>query len=256
MKKKKLYIIAIILVLVILLVPIRMNLKDGGSVRYKSLICEITRIHQLAPEVDAVKPYIDGLEVKILGMTIYRETNEQNQKIQFSEESNDEEIIIYDGKEYKKSELCDATLHWLELTEQERIASSYLPPEFLVFEENWGITLMVEDITPTKATIKCTQTGGEATGELQTGSWYVLQSWTQKDGWKEVPHTKTDVTLTWTQEAWLIPMEDTAKWEQNWEWLYGELPKGRYRIGKEFTDFRSTGDFDTALYFAEFEISE
>ena len=70
MKKKKLYIIAIILVLVILLVPIRMNLKDGGSVRYKSLIYEITRIHQLAPEVDAVKPYIDGLEVKILGMTI------------------------------------------------------------------------------------------------------------------------------------------------------------------------------------------
>lgn len=76
MKKKKLYIIAVILILVILLAPIRMNLKDGGSVRYKSLVYEVTKIHQLAPDVDGVKPYIDGFEVKILGMTIYRETNE------------------------------------------------------------------------------------------------------------------------------------------------------------------------------------
>ena len=76
MKKKKLYIIAIILMLVVLLAPIRMNLKDGGSVRYKSLVYEVTKIHQLATDVGGVKPYIDGLEVKILGMTVYRETNE------------------------------------------------------------------------------------------------------------------------------------------------------------------------------------
>lgn len=76
MKKKTLGIIAIIVVLVILLTPIRMNLKDGGSVRYKSLVYEITKIHQLAPEVEGVKPYIDGFEVKILGVTVYSETNE------------------------------------------------------------------------------------------------------------------------------------------------------------------------------------
>lgn len=76
MKKKTLAVTAIIVVLVILLTPIRMNLKDGGSVRYKSMVYEVTKIHQLAPEVDGVKPYIDGFEVKILGMTVYRETNE------------------------------------------------------------------------------------------------------------------------------------------------------------------------------------
>ena len=76
MKKKTLAVTAIIVVLVILLTPIRMNLKDGGSVRYKSMVYEVTKIHQLTPEVDGVKPYIDGFEVKILGMTVYRETNE------------------------------------------------------------------------------------------------------------------------------------------------------------------------------------
>lgn len=36
MKKKFFVVIAIIVVLVILLTPVRMNLKDGGSVRYKA----------------------------------------------------------------------------------------------------------------------------------------------------------------------------------------------------------------------------
>ena len=57
-----------------LLTPVRMNLKDGGSVRYKALAYEVTKIHRLAPEVEDVKPYIDGFEIKILGMTVYRET--------------------------------------------------------------------------------------------------------------------------------------------------------------------------------------
>ena len=76
MKKKFFVVIAIIVVLVILLTPVRMNLKDGGSVSYKALVYEVTKIHQFAPEADDVKPYIDGFEIKILGMTVYRETNE------------------------------------------------------------------------------------------------------------------------------------------------------------------------------------
>lgn len=63
-----------------------MNLKDGGSVSYKSLVYEITKIHQLALDVDDEKPYIDGFEVKILGMTVYRETNE-SKTITFSDKT-------------------------------------------------------------------------------------------------------------------------------------------------------------------------
>ena len=72
MKKKFFVVIAIIVV--ILLTPVRMNLKDGGSVSYKALVYEVTKIHQFTPEADDVKPYIDGVEIKILGMTVYRET--------------------------------------------------------------------------------------------------------------------------------------------------------------------------------------
>ena len=74
MKKK--FFVVIVIVFVILLTPVRMNLKDGGSVRYKALVYEVTKIHQFSSEVDGLKPYIDGFEIKILGMTVYRETNE------------------------------------------------------------------------------------------------------------------------------------------------------------------------------------
>ena len=74
MKKKLFVVIAIIVV--ILLTPVRMNLKDGGSVRYKALVYEVTKIHQFSPEVDGLKPYVDGFEIKILGMTVYREIYE------------------------------------------------------------------------------------------------------------------------------------------------------------------------------------
>ncbi len=58
--------------------PVRMNLKDGGSVRYKSIsgVVKLQKYTNFSPEVDGVKPYIDGFEIKILGMTVYRETNE------------------------------------------------------------------------------------------------------------------------------------------------------------------------------------
>ena len=76
MNKKAISIIAAVLIMAVLLTPVRMRLKDGGSVRYKSLVYEVTKIHRLAPEAEGVRPFIDGLEVKIFGMTVYRETNE------------------------------------------------------------------------------------------------------------------------------------------------------------------------------------
>ena len=62
--------------------------------------------------------------------------------------------------------------------------------------------------------------------------------------------------VAWTSEAWLIPMNDEVEKEVNWEWLYGKLPSGNYRIGKGVMDFRGPSDYDSAMYYAEFEIKE
>ena len=209
---------------------------------------------------DEITFYYDGMAMETEPLqvsTVYAITLKTpadrtiNEKIEETESS--DEIISYNGKEYKKSELCNATLEWLELSKEERMLSSYFPPEFVTMDEKWGITLTTENVTPTSVTIKCTQSGGEPTGRLQTGSWYILETWTQEKGWHEAP---CYAEVAWTQEAWIIPMNDSCEWEVNWEWLYGVLPEGKYRISKEIMDFRATSDYDNAIYFVEFEITK
>ncbi len=98
----------------------------------------------------------------------------------------------------------------------------------------WGIQLSVRNITSTGMTLICQQSGGDPTGELHTGSYYYLEEKLEGD-WVKVERLELESDVGWTDEAWIILMEDTVEWEIDWEWLYGELPIGRYRIGKEIT---------------------
>lgn len=200
---------------------------------------------------EIIRQGINGASLLNKDEILYYENKFDTGTLNSKDES--DELITYNGKEYKKSELCNATLHWLELSEQERMFSSYLPPELMTFEETWGITLTTDNITPSSIIVKCTQAGGNAVGELQTGSWYILENWTQESGWKEMPYA-IQGEFAWTSEAWIIPMNDTVEWKVNWEWLYGKVPDGKYRIGKEILDFKGPGDYDKAIYFVEFEI--
>lgn len=118
---------------------------------------------------------------------------------------------------------------------------------------DWGITLTLKDLTPSGATLVCTQSGGTPTGELNTGSYYVIQRLTG-DGWESLEYLELEGELAWTAIAYLVNPNGITEWEVNWAWLYGELPGGTYRIGKEFMDFRGPGDYDEMLIYAEFEI--
>ena len=118
---------------------------------------------------------------------------------------------------------------------------------------NWGLTLSVKNVTASGLILVCTQSGGEPTGQLQTGTEYRLMV-LEDEVWKEVP-TVID-NIGFNSLAYLIPLEDSVELEINWEWLYGKLPVGIYRIEKEFIDFKETGKYDTAGYEVEFEITE
>ncbi|MBE6658719.1 MAG: hypothetical protein E7604_09770 [Ruminococcaceae bacterium] len=55
----------------VLLIPIPMRLKDGGSVEYRAILYKVVDMHR----IDAQSPdgYIDGTVVEILGMEVYRD---------------------------------------------------------------------------------------------------------------------------------------------------------------------------------------
>ena len=122
-------------------------------------------------------------------------------------------------------------------------------------EYDWGITLSLDHLTRTGATIICTQSGGNPTGELDTGSYFIVERLTE-NGWEEMARQKLDGELAWTSIAYLVNRDGITEWSVDWEWLYGELPDGHYRIGKEFMDFRGTANYDTMMIYAEFSFGE
>lgn len=76
MKNKKILIIAIIVLVIVLLFPLKINrLRDGGSIEFNALLYSITKYHKLAPE-NSDKDYIDGIRIKILGKEIYNSIDE------------------------------------------------------------------------------------------------------------------------------------------------------------------------------------
>ena len=71
MKKKNVYIVCVLLAIV-LLIPIPLRLKDGGTVVYKALAYSVSRVHRLA-SVKAEKEYEEGIIIKVLGIEVYND---------------------------------------------------------------------------------------------------------------------------------------------------------------------------------------
>jgi hypothetical protein len=71
MKKKNILIIAIIVLLVILLFPFKINrLRDGGTVEYKALLYKLTDYHKFGTDTE----YVEGIKFEILGKEIFNNT--------------------------------------------------------------------------------------------------------------------------------------------------------------------------------------
>ncbi len=69
--KKKVMIGICVLLAIVLLVPIPMRLKDGGTVVYHTVLYQVEDVHRLGA-VDAPEDeYLEGMIVRILGMEVY-----------------------------------------------------------------------------------------------------------------------------------------------------------------------------------------
>ena len=123
----------------------------------------------------------------------------------------------------------------------------------VVEPSQWGVSLSVTDVTPAGLRLQLTQSGGTYRGELQTGAYYSLERW-NGEAWEEVP-VAFDGEFAWTMEAQLIWPDTALNWDLDWGWLYGQLPAGTYRVGKDVSDFVSPEDNKNKMFYAQFEIS-
>lgn len=68
--KKKVIIGLCTLLTIILLFPIPLHLKDGGTVEYKAVLYSVQRVHKLG-SVDSAQEYLEGTVVKVLGFEVF-----------------------------------------------------------------------------------------------------------------------------------------------------------------------------------------
>lgn len=123
----------------------------------------------------------------------------------------------------------------------------------VVLDEGWGVSMWAEDVKPTGATIVFEQFEGNAEGELQTGEWLELEVMNEDNEWEKVA-TNPLIDYAFNSVAYMIKKNDRTEMEASWEWLYGKLPAGYYRIAKKVMDFKAPGDFEEEVYYAEFYI--
>ena len=69
--KKKVMIGICVLLAIVLLIPIPMRLKDGGTVVYHAVLYQVEDVHRLAAVDTAEDEYLEGMIVRILGMEVY-----------------------------------------------------------------------------------------------------------------------------------------------------------------------------------------
>lgn len=113
-----------------------------------------------------------------------------------------------------------------------------------------ALSFSLKDIFPTGATLVFNQYDADApAGELTYDDDYVIEI--QKDGnWEKAPLIIEDYGIN--SIAYTIPTESISEHKLNWNWLYGSLAPGNYRIRKTIHDFREAGNYDEHIISAYF----
>lgn len=99
MKKK--IIILICVILVIMLIPVRLQLKDGGTVEYKSILYKVSKVHRLIDNGFDI-----GTEIRILGFKVFDNVESVYDKKELKETKGVEVVPTLSDKISKDTSWC------------------------------------------------------------------------------------------------------------------------------------------------------
>ena len=101
-----------------------------------------------------------------------------------------------------------------------------------------NVTMTVSGVTPSGAVVTIQDCNSEP---FVYGEWYVIEQ--EKDGlWYEVKTKLNDYGFN--EIGWLVDDNGQLTMDVDWEWLYGELPTGHYRILKQAGTQIISAEFD------------
>lgn len=105
-------------------------------------------------------------------------------------------------------------------------------------DEDIAVSMEMENITLTGAVIKISHYDWAETGEIIAGESFYLEK--ENNGEWENVHQIADNAI-FNDIGYPIPENDTKEIETSWEWLYGPLSPGTYRIKKTVIDRTDEG---------------
>lgn len=70
MKKKKIVRICALL-LAVLLIPVPLSVKDGGTIIYHAIAYSVEVVHRLNPDMDSEQEFLEGTIIKIFGIEVF-----------------------------------------------------------------------------------------------------------------------------------------------------------------------------------------
>lgn len=143
----------------------------------------------------------------------------------------------------------EATIRDLTYVEDDMVFSLFksFDNESIVLE---GVSMSVkkDSVTANGAVITLLN---KADKDYQYGQQYFIQKY--EDGrWYQVPYVIED--FGFEDIVYGLEKDSKSEFTIDWNWLYGSLEIGEYRIVKDIMDFRDTGDYDVYTLTAEFTI--
>ena len=120
---------------------------------------------------------------------------------------------------------------------------------------DWDVTMKVETVTPTGASISLTPSVPLLGGELEYESDYALERY-ENGEWDAVERKGS---ANWSGSSYYLKDFVTVSHDLDWSELYGELPEGQYRIVKIIklrTRTEATTTYNSHRVYAEFTLAK
>lgn len=108
-----------------------------------------------------------------------------------------------------------------------------------ILDDFAGVAMTLVSATDTELTVSI---ASDNENTCIYGEYYSIEY--LKDGtWFTLPYV-AEGNVGFNDIGYELTKGGSSEWSTNFEWLYGKLPVGQYRIVKDILDFRSTGDYD------------
>ena len=122
-----------------------------------------------------------------------------------------------------------------------------------VAAEPIGLTMNAYKGNSVGVTLEFTQSGGNVTGVLQTGTFLELEKLNENGEWEKQEYIKDN---EWDDRVFSINTSGSTQLPTFWFSMYGNMPDGNYRILKRVRDVRSEDDYDEYELYAQFTIHD